>query len=62
MATEFDPQGDYFYRLALVYEATGRRQEALTAAIRARDLGPEQVSSLAARKIAALRKLQPGLK
>ena len=62
MATEFDPQGDYVYRLALVYEATGRRQEALTAAIRARDLGPEQVSSLAARKIAALRKLQPGLK
>jgi tetratricopeptide (TPR) repeat protein len=61
-ATEFDPQGDYFYRLALVYEATGRPQKALAAALRAQELGPEQVSRLAERKIMALRKLQPGPK
>ncbi|MBZ5562575.1 MAG: tetratricopeptide repeat protein [Acidobacteriia bacterium] len=62
MATEFDPQGDNFYRLALVYEAAGRYQEALAAALRAQKLGPEQVSLLAERKISALRKLQPGPK
>jgi len=58
MATEFDPQGEYFYRLSLVYEARGRYQEALAAAIRAQELGPEQVSLLAERKVTVLRKLQ----
>ena len=62
MATVFDPQGDFFYRLALVYEAAGRYQEALAAAIRAQELGPEQVSLVAERKVTALRKLQPGPK
>ena len=62
MATALDAQGDYFYRLALVYEATGRFREALAAALRAQELGPEEVSLLAERKITVLRKLQPGPK
>ena len=55
MAAEFDPQGNYFYRLSLVYEATGRYKEALASAVRAQELGPGQVTRLAERAIERLR-------
>ncbi len=56
LATEIDPRGEYFYRLSLVQESAGHAVEALAAALRARDLGPEQVSLLAGRAIARLRR------
>jgi tetratricopeptide (TPR) repeat protein len=54
-ATEFDPQGSYFYRLATLYEARASYADALEAAERARQLGPEIVTRLAERQIARLR-------
>lgn len=54
-ATEFDPQGSYFYRLAVLYEARGSYTKALESAERARQLGPELVARLAERQIARLR-------
>jgi len=54
-ATEFDPQGSYFYRLAVLYEARTSYAEALESAERAKQLGPESVTRLAERQIARLR-------
>jgi tetratricopeptide (TPR) repeat protein len=54
-ATEFDPQGSYFYRLASLYEARASYADALESAERARQLGPEIVTRLAERQIARLR-------
>ena len=54
-ATEFDPQGSYFYRLAVLYEARASYTEALESAERAKQLGPELVTRLAERQITRLR-------
>ena len=53
-AIEFDPQGEYFYRLAVITAAHGDLQAALKLAVKARDMGPARVSNLASLEIKTL--------
>lgn len=55
-AIEMDPQGEYCYRLAIMTAETGDLQAAMNLAVKARDLGPANVSDLATLEIKALEK------
>lgn len=53
-AIGLDPQGEYFYRFALVNARKGNLQAALSLAIQARNLGPLKISRLASLEIEKL--------
>lgn len=55
-AIDLNPQGSYFYHQALAYEAKGQFEEARASLSHALNLGPEQVSRLAAHEIERLGK------
>ena len=54
-AADFNPLGEYFYQEGLAFEAQGQFERARMSLSRARDLGPEPVSRLAAGEIDRLR-------
>ncbi len=53
-AIEFDPKGEYFYRLAIITAETGDLPTAMNLAVKARDIGPASVSDLARMEIKTL--------
>lgn len=53
-AIEFDPKGEYFYRLAIITAKVGDLQYAMKLAVKARDIGPASVSDLAKLEIKAI--------